>query len=234
MADKTTVKQSESKFRAPSPGNKVTQCVDVLNFGECVSDFPGKPKELGPKIGLVFRTGEVNPTTGELIDVVAEYGAYMSPKAKLRQLLEGWRGKPFKEDDTKEGIPLDKLCGKYVLLNIGNKTNAAGTRTYAVVLSASPVPKEMKIPVFAAYERPQYLEDRKAKYAADTALYRAEIGVDEDGNPLGHPDDDGHDEEDVFAEPGLVAGALPKRVQASESGGKGLLPDPMTSDDLPF
>lgn len=190
MADQVNVKMDKSKFLPHSAGPKVAQCVDLLNFGECVSDYPGKPKSLAPKIGLVFRTGEINPKTGDVIDVVAEFGAFMTPKAKLRQFLEGWRGRTYTNDEAEEGIPLDRLVGKWAFLNIGHKTSAQG-RTYAIILSAMPVPVGMTLPAFASYTRPDYLNERKAEYAKVAAAYRAEIGIDENGNPIGgHAEDD--------------------------------------------
>ncbi len=188
MADQVTVKQTESKYKAHPSGMRVALCVDTIDFGECVSDFPGSPKSLGQKIGLVFRTGEINPMTGECIDIVAEYAAYMTPKAKLRALLEGWRGKPYTDEEAKAGVPLNKLVGKYAFLNILNKTSGKGN-TYAIVASAGPVPKEMPLPTLPPYARPDFITDRKKKYAEDAAKFRAEIGIDEHGNPLG-----GHEE----------------------------------------
>lgn len=217
MADRFNVKQQESKFRPHSTGMHVAQCVDTINFGECVTDFPGKPKSLSPKCALVFRTGEVNEKTGEFIDIVAEYGAFMSTKAKLRALLESWRGRPYTEEQVQEdGIPMDKLVGKWAYLNIGQKVSAGG-RVYAYILSANPVPPTVAVPTLKAYTRPEFLELRKKGYAAAAAAYRAEIGVDEDGNPIGH-----HDEEE--GEPQIG------RVTAGESGGTGMPDD----DDLPF
>lgn len=205
MADSFTLKQSESKFRPHSTGMHVAQCVDAIWYGECVSDFPGKPKSLSPKCALVFRTGEINEATGEYIDLVAEYGAFMSPKAKLRALLESWRGKPYTEEQVRtDGIPMDKLVGKWAYLNVGQKTSPSSGRTYAYILSANPVPTTVKLPTFKPYTRPEFIEQRKDAYAKAAAAYRAEIGVDEQGNPVGHPDDE-------------LAGALTD-----------------TNDDLPF
>lgn len=184
MSDTMTVKLDKSKFLPHPTGPKVFQCVDFLNYGECVSEFQGKPKSLGPKCAFVFRSGEVNPKTGDIIDVVAEFGAYMSPKANFRKFLESWRGRPFTAEEVDEGVPVERGVGKWVYLNIGHKTSASG-RTYAIVLSAMPVPAGVSIPSFAAYKRPDYLNDRKAEYAKEAAKYREEIGIDEHGNPIG-------------------------------------------------
>lgn len=209
MADSVNVKMDKSKFLPHSAGPKVAQCVDVLNFGECVSEFPGKPKSLAPKIGLVFRTGEINPKTGDLIDVVAEFGAFMSPKANLRRFLEGWRGQPYTNEQAEDGIPVEKLVGKWGFLNIGHRTSASG-RTYAVILSAMPVPLDMGKPSFASYTRPDYLNERKAEYERAADAFRMEIGIGEDGTPL-------------------------ERVHFEESGGIGLPPEEDDSEDsLPF
>lgn len=188
MADQVTAKQSESKFRPHSTGMHVAKCVDIVDFGMCVSDYAGKPKSLSPKCALVFRTGEVNDQTGEVIDLVAEFGVFMSAKAKLRALLESWRGKPYTEEQAREGVPLDKLVGKWAYLNVGQRTSPTSGRTYAVILSANPVPQTVKLPDLPGYSRPEYLTKRKEEYRKAADAYRAEIGVDEHGNPLGGGD----------------------------------------------
>lgn len=210
MPDKGTARETESKFKPHPAGPFVAQCVDFLNFGECVTDYPGSPKELVPKIGYVFRTGK-KQANGETCDVFAEFSNFFSPKAKLRLFLESWRGKAYTQEQVKAGVDLAAVVGKWCLLNIGHKTSAAG-RTYAVVLSISQVPHGMTMPpAFDTYTRPEFLEKKKAKYAEDAATFRAEIGVDEHGNPIGS-----------------------ERVTFDESGGVGL-PD-LNDDDssLPF
>ena len=44
----------------------------VIDLGEKVEAFPGMPEKLTHKCALVFRTGEINADTGELIDVAQE------------------------------------------------------------------------------------------------------------------------------------------------------------------
>ena len=91
--------------------------MDVIDLGEKVEDFAGKPKKLSHKCALVFRTGEVNAETGELIDISGEYTVSMGELAKLRQMLETWRGKAYKEDEL-DDVPLDKPEGNSALLSV--------------------------------------------------------------------------------------------------------------------
>lgn len=176
--DAVTAKNSDAKFAPHPDGQFPGQCVDVIDMGETVADFPGTPKYLSPKCVLVFRTGEKNPETGDLIDVSGEYTVSMSEKANLRKLLESWRGKPYTMEQADAGVPIDKLVGQWALLGVAHKQSKKG-RTYAVIMSATPVPAVMKASLgsFPTYERAPYWADRKKAYAEEARNFRATEGA---------------------------------------------------------
>lgn len=182
MADRVVAKGGEAKFTPHPTGQFVARCVDVIDLGWKVEDFPGSDKKLMHKCALIFRTGEVN-AEGHPIDVTGEYTVSMNEKAKLRGILESWRGQPYNDAEASDGVPLDKLEGRTALLGVGHKTSGKG-RTYSILISVVGVPKKMEVPAFAAYTRAEYWGERKNEYAKAAATYRAEIGIDEDGQPL--------------------------------------------------
>lgn len=180
----------------PHPeGQFAARCVDVINFGEKLESYVGKPEKLVPKVGIVFRTGEVNEH-GDVIDLVREFTVSMFETANLRQFLEAWRGKSYTDDEVEEGAPLHKLVGHPALITVEHKKSGQG-RTYANIKGITSLPKQMAsaAPVADGYERPQYLTDRKAKYAEDAVAYRKRVGVPVSGKALagasvGDGDDD--------------------------------------------
>jgi hypothetical protein len=194
MADTITAKGNDSKFKPHPDGQFVAQCVDAINLGESVETFPGKPEKLVPKCALVFRTGEKNLDTGELIDIAQEFTVSMGEKANLRKALESWRGKPYTEQQIEEGVPIHKLAGNWALITVAQKRSRSD-RLYAFVQSVVGVPAAMRtaLPTFPVYERAEYWQTRKDEYAKAAKEFRAKHAAppsdDDDLPPVDGEDD---------------------------------------------
>lgn len=193
MSDQITAKGSESKFKAHPEGQYVGQCVDTIDLGEDVHDFPGDEKYLKHMCALVFRTGERNEQTGTYIDVAREFTVSMGDKANLRKFLEQWRGKPYDASQIADGVPLDKLTGNFGLLTIAHRKSGKG-RTYANITACVGIPKQMAASAvpFGEYFREPYWETKKKDYAEKAARFAAESAVsNEDFSDYpGAPEDD--------------------------------------------
>jgi hypothetical protein len=176
MSDSITATATPSTFKAHDAGQFVGQCVDTINLGEKVQDFPGTKPYLAPTCALVFRTGERNPETGEYIDIAKEYTVSMGDKANLRKDLQTWRGKAYTPEQIEEGVPLDKLTGNHALLTITQRTSGKG-RTYANITAIVGIPAQMKdmVQKYTDYTRAEYWETRKKEYAEAAAKFRAEF-----------------------------------------------------------
>jgi len=197
MADRITARNTETKYTAHPEGQFVSQCVDAIDLGEKVQDYPGTPKYLSHKCALVFRTGEKNEA-GDFIDVSAEFTVSMHEKSKLRPFLEGWRGRAYTAEEADEGVPIDKLCGKWALIQVGQQKSAKG-RTYAIIMTAMGVPKSMELPTFGPYTRADFWEERRKEYQKEADQFRAEIGATLDGNEnVSGSDDMGGDDDLPF------------------------------------
>ncbi len=96
MADKISAKGGESKFRPHPEGQFVAKCVDTIDLGEKVEDYPATPKKLSHKCDMFFRTGEQNPETNEVIELGAEFTGSMNVMANFRKSLDGWGGKAYR------------------------------------------------------------------------------------------------------------------------------------------
>lgn len=193
MSDTITAKGGESKFKPHPAGQFVAVCVDTIDLGEKVDSGPNFPEKLSRKCVLVFRTGERNPETGDFIDPAQEYTVSMGEKANLRKALESWRGKPYNEEQVKEGVPLHKLTGQPALIGVAHKTSKNG-RVYGFIQSIVGLPKGMQAPDVAGYERADFWAERKKEYAEEAKKFRAMHAapmseVDDDGLPPAFDDD---------------------------------------------
>ena len=176
MSDTLVAKGSESKFRPHDEGQFLGQCVDVIDLGQKVHDFPGTPSYLAPTCAMVFRTGEKNAETGDFIDIAREFTVSMSDKANLRKFLEQWRGKPYEQADVDQGVPLHKLTGQFGLLTISHKKSGKG-RTYANITACVGVPKQMRTGQTSYvddYTRDPYWATKKKEYAEAAPRFRGE------------------------------------------------------------
>lgn len=174
MPDAIAVKgSSASKFKNHPEGQYLAQCVDTIDIGERVSSFAGKPTEVRAKCAIVFRTGEKNPDTGDLIDISEEFTISMFETANMRQFLESWRGKSYTPEQVDAGIQLEKLVGHWGLISVEEKLSKRD-RAYSIIKSIAPLPAAMvaNAPTFAAYTRPEYWAERKAEYAAEVKAFR--------------------------------------------------------------
>lgn len=186
MADAVTARDAGKKFLPHPEGGYAAVCVDVVNLGERVEQYAGKPERLVPKVAVVFQTGEVNPETGELHQVSMEYTVSMGEKANLRKFLEMWRGKKYTEEQAEEGVPIHKLEGAPGYITVEHKTSGQG-RKYAILSSIIPLPKGMVKPTLPAYTRPDFWAERKKANAEAAAKFK------QDAHPVSNGDKDGFD-----------------------------------------
>lgn len=186
MADTLVAKGSDAKFMPHPEGQFLGQCVDAIDMGHKVEDFPGTPKKLAQKCVLVFRTGEVNPETAEFIDIAREFSLSMGEKSNLRKFLEQWRGKPYTTEQIKQGVPLHKLVGQHGLLTVAHRVSGQG-RTYANIAACVGIPKQMagSVVAYDNYERADYWQTRKEEYqkAAEAFLAESATAPDHDDFP---------------------------------------------------
>jgi hypothetical protein len=194
MSDPITAKASDAKFKPHPEGQFVGQCVDTIDLGEKVEDFPGTPKKLAHKCAIVFRTGERNEQAGEYIDIAREFTVSVGELANLRKFLEQWRGKPYTAGQIDDGVPLHKLTGNHALLTVAHKVSGHN-RTYANITACVGVPKQMASAVtkYDDYVRADYWDTKKKGYAEEAAKFRADMGggaVNEDDFPAALNDED--------------------------------------------
>lgn len=185
--DPVTLKDT-STSRPPHPnGNFLGRCVDVIALGNRLQQYQDNPPYIAEQVVLVFGANELGED-GKPVFLAQEYTLSGGKKAKLRKHLEGWRGKPYTDEEIKrDGIPLDKLCGQACSMNVIHKTSAKGN-VYAMIDSLARPPKGVEVPVVAGYERGEWWEKRKEEYRAEVDRYLAGAAAKKAAHDAGFED----------------------------------------------
>lgn len=163
--DEATVKDDKKFDRSlPDIATYPAVCVDYINLGRKVVEYPGSDSYVAEMGALVFQIDAENPDTGKPFEIAQEFTLSLGKKANLRKLLEGWRGRPFTEDEVKEaGVKLHKLVGINGLLAVTHKTSQTGN-TRAVISSVAPLMKGMDKMIPENYTRSEWWARKKAEY----------------------------------------------------------------------
>ena len=125
-------------------GTYPARCVGIVDLGEQMNDLAGR---LQRQVMLMFEIpGERIEVSGEDRPrmMSATYTLSLSDKAKLRGVLESWRGKQFTEEEL-DGFDLRKIVNVPCMLSVVSKTSKAG-KPYVAIGSVSKIPKGFAVP----------------------------------------------------------------------------------------
>lgn len=173
--DEATVKY-EPKFdrSLPEIATYLAVCVDYINLGRKVADYPGSDPYVAEAGALVFQIDADNPDTGKPFEIAQEFTLSLGKKANLRKLLENLRGRGYTEDELEQaketGIKLHKVVGVSCLLGVTHKTSQAGN-TRAVISSVAPLMKGMDKMIPENYTRSEWWAKKKAEYEEGAAKF---------------------------------------------------------------
>jgi hypothetical protein len=133
-------KGSDRKSFAPAPeGTHQAVCVDILDKGMLPNKF--KEGQLQHKIDIAWEIDETRDD-GKRFVVFKRYTLSLDDRSNLRRDLQAWRGKPFTPAEL-AGFDVETVKGANCLVNILWNKSDDGTRTYANVMSVSPLVKGM-------------------------------------------------------------------------------------------
>lgn len=142
------VSGSSSSYTPPPAGTHVARCIWMLDLGTQTDTYQGR-NESARKMILGFELPNetyVRQDDEGPVPFIAhrEFRTSLHKKATLRHLLEGWRGRPFTDDEVK-AFDLSVLIGKECMISVIHKTSASGN-TRAEIVSAARLPKGMECP----------------------------------------------------------------------------------------
>lgn len=142
-------------FEQPPAGIFPAVCVQVIDLGTQTNEYQGETtKSRQVRIAWELQGADMLGggatgfmSNGEPFMVTEIYTLSLNERANLRSILEGWRGRPFTEEEL-EGFDIANLLGKPCLVDIEHKAKQSGG-TKAKVKSAKkwPAGQEAKIPV---------------------------------------------------------------------------------------
>lgn len=169
MADQKTYREKPKQIHPE--GQYAALCVDFIDHGEALIEFPGSDTYVGEKVRYVWNTEAVNPDTQKPFTPNVEYTVSMSPKSNLRKALEAWRGKPYTAEQIEAGVAFHKVVGQWCMLTISHVPTKQG-RTFAKVTGIAPLHPAIPKPSLPAYTRDEYWAKVTAEYKAKVDAFR--------------------------------------------------------------
>ena len=126
-------------------GSYPARCVQVIDIGDQMNDLSGK---LQREVMILFEipserinvNGEDKPRM-----ISATYTLSLSDKAKLRSVLESWRGKQFTDEEL-AAFDLRKVLNTPCLLSVVEKTSKTSGNKYSSIGSISRCMKGVPVP----------------------------------------------------------------------------------------
>jgi len=189
------------------PGTYVARCVSMIEIGTVEVDWNGNTKRVHKvNIGWELPTEIMPPEAGKgevPYMISSDFNLSMHEKAKLRQMLEGWRGTKLTEDEARK-FDVTTVLGKSCMITVVHEPGKADpSKLYAKIAHVSKLMKNQTCPAqinptkLLCYENfdwalfaslPDYMKDKIRQSVEYKKLPK------EDGNALL----DGPDEEPAF------------------------------------
>lgn len=132
----------------PPAGNHVARCFRAIDLGTQPDNYMGNDahnRKLLVSFELPTLLHQFREERGmEPFFVTKEFTMSLGRKANLRKFLEGWRGRPFTDEEVAK-FDVEKMVGASCLLNLIEHTSAAGNKSVKIV-SAARLPQGMTCP----------------------------------------------------------------------------------------
>ena len=131
----------------PETGSWTGICIRVVDLGTQEKEFKGKTKHVR-MCQIVWEIPDQLDSENKPLTISKSYTSSLAEKANLRKDLEGWRGRPFTQEEL-GGFEVSNIIGKPCLLNLVTVQGQKGERV--VVAGISPLPKGMPAPPKTTY-----------------------------------------------------------------------------------
>lgn len=182
---KATEKEFE-KFPLPDEGTVQAVCAGVWDIGLQSTPFlderTGQPKVMH-KVVIAWEINQMidapeSEYHGKPYMLSKTYTVSLGEKSNLRHDLESWRGKPFTDEQIKEGFDVEKLYGVNCLVGVTHVTK--NDKTFANITAILPLLKgaEKMTPVRAK-------DEPAPKWVLEKAAQAVKIVDVADDNPFG-------------------------------------------------
>lgn len=132
---------SDRTFELAPAGAFAARCFRVIDLGTQTFAVMGETK-MAHQCLISWELSK-NMADGRPYTINEKYTVSLHEKAKLRSMLESWRGRKFTEAERK-GFDLKNVLGKVCFVNIVHTQK--GDKEFASVASVMPVPDGMSSP----------------------------------------------------------------------------------------
>ena len=153
----------------PPAGTHLARCYAVCDLGTQLGEFQGKPKK-ARKCRIFFELPNEQAVFGEAgvkepFTVSKEFTLSLHKKAELRKVLEGWRGRPFTDEEL-DKFDVAKLVGAPAIITIGHEARKDGEGNYSRILNVTKLMAQMTNSMPPAITQP---------WSYEIAMHRNEI-----------------------------------------------------------
>ena len=138
-------------FELPPSGAFTARCYRIYDLGTQLFKVKGEQKQ-AHQVLVAWELSKLM-SDGKPFTVRETYTASLHEKAKLRAILESWRGRKFTEAERK-GFKIEQVLGQACFLNIVHTHK--GEKTYANVAGVMPVPDGL--PTAALFNEMQHFD----------------------------------------------------------------------------
>ena len=141
----TARKPKGEDFEQFPSGTHVARCWRLVDMG--TQDPPPQFEKNKPRhqVLVSWESCDERMSSGEPYSINEFYTVSLHQKAKLREHLEAWRGKPFTEAEL-EGFELTNILGHACMLNVIHEKREGSDDTRARVHAVMALPKGQKAP----------------------------------------------------------------------------------------
>ena len=138
-----TVKDNGGDFQAAPEGLHIARCYAVIDCGIQPNKAFGNSS---PKVLLAWELSDCLMQDGRPFAQMQSYTSSISPKSKLKTLLEAWRGKGFTEEERK-GFMLQSLLGVPCYLTTKHVSNPRNpNQPWSSIISICKLPSTVSCP----------------------------------------------------------------------------------------
>lgn len=135
-------------FTPVPAGLHLARCYRIVDLGTQQSEYMGETKHqrkimLGWELhGKDDEGNELVTSRGDPLAIFKNYTLSWNEKATLRNDLQGWRNKPFTEEEMRR-FDISTILGAWCMLNVIERPGKSG-KMYSNVGSIAPVPSVVK------------------------------------------------------------------------------------------
>lgn len=134
---------SSKEFEKTPEGTHIARCFLIADLGTQEGSYEGKPT-FNRKIIFCWETPTKLMEDGRPFSVSKEFTASIGDKAKLKTVLESWKGSPFTPEE-KYGFSPAYFLSRPCFINVQHKTSMKG-KTYADITSVMQMPEGISAP----------------------------------------------------------------------------------------